>query len=344
MLRNFVRDRGTQVTLGTFVSTFVYAVLALGAIDHGPGSDFVPHLSVTVALVLLLASLGVLVYFIHHIARSIQLPEVIAGIAGDLARAVEAEAAAPVAAMFAGPSPSELRAHLAEDGLPVLATNSGYLQFVAFDTLVAIAADAGAVIELLYRPGHFVVSGLPLATVWPPEAAPAVAHSLDRSHASGPHRTLTQDPAFAIDQLVEIAIRALSPAVNDTFTALTCIDWLCDGLCKIAGAPSPIREHRDDAGNVRVLAPVADFDRYVDRAFDKIRQAGRGMPAVMIRQLEALAAIAQHAATDGQRTALREQAAKILTASEQSIPDAGDRADVQRRHERFSGLLSCSSA
>ena len=85
MLRNFIRDRGTQITLGTFVATFVYAVLALGSISHGANGDFVPHLSITVALALVLASLGVLIYFIHHVAKSIQLPEVIAAIAGDLA-------------------------------------------------------------------------------------------------------------------------------------------------------------------------------------------------------------------------------------------------------------------
>src|SRR5207244_784178 len=91
MLRNFVRDRGTQITLGTFVATFVYAVLALGSISHGSRGDFVPHLSISVAFVLVLADLGVLIYFIHHVAKSIQLPEVIASIARDLSQAIDAE-------------------------------------------------------------------------------------------------------------------------------------------------------------------------------------------------------------------------------------------------------------
>ncbi len=144
-------------------------------------------------------------------------------------------------------------------------------------------------IRLLHRPGHFVVEGEPLADVWPAAAAPGVARALGGAHATGPHRTLTQDLSFAVDQLVEIAIRALSPAVNDTFTALACIDWLGDALCKIVTSWRPAEVHRDAAGHVRVIAVTVGFRRLLERAHDKIRQASRGMPAVMIRQLDGLA-------------------------------------------------------
>ena len=240
MLRNFIRDRGTQVTLGTFVATFVYAILALGSVSHGDQGDFVPHLCITVALLLVLADLGVLIYFIHHVASSIQLPQVIASIASDLSAAIDAEVADGTgrAAVSARPGLPEddLLTLIDTRGAEVRAPTSGYLQFVAYTTLVDIAARANSIIRLLYRPGHFVVEGLPLARVWPPESAPAVTRALEQSHATGAHRTLSQDLSFAIDQMVEIAIRALSPAVNDTFTALTCVDWLGDGLCKISTA------------------------------------------------------------------------------------------------------------
>jgi uncharacterized membrane protein len=331
MLRNFVRDRGTQVTLGTFVATFVYAILALGSIGNGGRGDFVPHLSITVALALVLASLGVLIYFIHHIAKSIQLPEVIASIARDLSLAIDAEVA--TGGGGDGADLPELLRRLDESGAGVPARRSGYLQFVAYDTLVAIATENDGVIRLLYRPGHFVVQGLPLATVWPAEAAAGVAHRLERAHVTGPHRTLTQDLAYAIDQLVEIAIRALSPAVNDTFTALTCIDWLGDGLCQISSRWDPQRVHRDPAGQVRVIGAEVRYSRFVERSFDKIRQASRGMPAVMIRQLDALAKVMQHARADDHRRALLEQADMILAASEESVPAGGDRADVRRRYD-----------
>ena len=122
---------------------------------------------------------------------------------------------------------------IADRGEAVPANSSGYLQFVGYAQLVAIAAHVDAVVRLDHRPGHFIVGGRPLATVWPQGAAQQVALALGEAHATGPHRTLMQDPVFAIDQLVEIAIRALSPAVNDTFTALTCIYWLSAGLCRV---------------------------------------------------------------------------------------------------------------
>ena len=159
-------------------------------------------------------------------------------------------------------------------------------------------------IRLLHRPGHFVVEGQPLADVWPAAAAPGVARALGGAHATGPHRTLTQDLSFAVDQLVEIAIRALSPAVNDTFTALACIDWLGDGLCKIAGGWQPATVHRDAAGRVRVITVTVSFRRLVERAHDKIRQASRGMPAVMIRQLDGLAKVMAYTTSAEQREVL----------------------------------------
>src|SRR4029077_7971071 len=149
-------------------------------------------------------------------------------------------------------------------------------------------------ISLNYRPGHFIMQGHPLATVWPPAAAVQVSEALGRSHITGPYRTLTQDVSFGIDQLVEIAIRALSPAVNDTFTALTCIDWLGDSLCRVTPGRRPRDGHPGSNGYVRVITPDVSYRGLVERAFEKIRQAGRGMPAVMIRQLEALTKILDH--------------------------------------------------
>ncbi len=292
MLRNFIRDRGTQFTLGTFVATFVYATLVLisiGPSRHGP--DFVPHLSITIAVGLVTLSMAVLIYFIHHIAMSIQLPQVIASIAKDLGRAIDAESSHDAVSLEAGPSVSELLTRMDEGGGAVLTPSSGYLQFVQHETLIGLAAEKGAVIRLLHRPGHFVVRGHPLATVWPPGASEGVSKALRHAHITGPSRTLAQDLAFAVDQLVEIAIRALSPAVNDTFTALTCIDWLGESLCKVTTRWRPLRVHRDSHGYVRVITAHVSYQRLVERAFEKIRQAGRGMPAVQIRQLEALAKI-----------------------------------------------------
>ena len=188
-------------------------------------------------------------------------------------------------------------------------------------------------IRLVHRPGHFVVEGEPLADVWPAAAAPGVARALGGAHATGPHRTLTQDPSFAVDQLVEIAIRGLSSAINDTFTALACIDWLGDALGKIAARWKPLAVHRDAAGHVRVLTVPVTFHRLLERAHEKIRQSSVGIPAVMIRQLDGLAKIMTRARTDEQREQLLEQAAMILRLCEESVAEQSDRADVRRRYD-----------
>jgi uncharacterized membrane protein len=339
MLRNFVRDIGTQLTLGIFVATFVYAVLALGSITSGPGQAFVPHVSITVALMLLVVDLIVLIYFIHHIARSIQLPEVIASIARDLSKAIDqeypradSERVSVVPSAF-GTSVRHLREILVQEGATVRAIASGYLQFVGRDQLVAIAQGANGVIRLVHRPGHFVVAGGPLATVWPATAAPAVREGLAAAHITGAHRTLLQDPVFAIDQLVEIAIRALSPAVNDTFTALTCIDWLASGLSRIAARGTTDGLYLDRNGQVRLIEPPTDFERVLGRAFDKIRQAGRGMPAVAIRLMSAIRGVLEHTTTEQQRQLLMRQAEMVMRGGEEAIPEPNDLADLRERYD-----------
>jgi uncharacterized membrane protein len=341
MLRNFIRDRITQITLGSFVATFVYAILALVSISPASHGEFVPHISITVTMLLVIVDVAILVVFIDHIAKSIQLPQVIASIARDLSRAIEAEAALPGSeAPKTGPSLSEMLVRLDEDSGAVRAPSSGYLQYVSMSKLIEIASTSKAVISLLHRPGHFVVEGEPLADVWPAAAAPGVARALGGAHATGPHRTLTQDLSFAVDQLVEIAIRALSPAVNDTFTAIACVDWLGDGLCQIADDWRPSRVHRDATGHVRVIAVTIEFRRLLERAHDKIRQASRGMPAVMIRQLDGLTKLMAHTTSPEQRELVLEQAAMILRASEESVPEKADRADVLARYDevRLPGL------
>ncbi len=354
MMRNFIRDPGNQLTLGVFVGTFVYSVLALGSITSLPGGTFVPHLTVTVAEGLLLVDLAVLIYFIHHIAKSIQLPEVIAGIARDLSRAIEAEFPDHVPADAGRPDAvdaegradagAELLDRVDTRGADVVARHSGYLQFVSYGSLIDIAETLDAVIRLAHRPGHFVVAGRPLAKVWPAGAAAQVAAALDKSHVTGPHRTLTQDPVFAIDQLVEIAIRALSPAVNDTFTALTCIDWLSAGLSEISGRVLEEGIYRGRSGKIRLIEFDPSYDRMLNRAFDKVRQAGRGMPAVIIRLLDALAHIAEHAEDGERQSAILRQAEMIVRGAEEEVREPNDLADIRRRYGRLVETVSAGGA
>src|SRR5213080_1852627 len=342
MLRNFIRDVGTQVSLGAFVATFVYSVLTLGSVAHG-SAGFVPHLSVTVALVLTLGDLGVLIFFIHHVATSIQVTSVIAGIARDFRSTLEAlqDEAARMLPARSGPDDDarELSTRLEEASELVRARTAGFLQSVGHEQLVRIAASSNATIQLLHRPGHFVAEGQPLARVWPVDAAQVVADTLDRAHIVGSSRTLTQDLGFAVDQLVEVAIRAISPAVNDPFTALNCIDWLGDCLSRAGRGPLPSGLYRDPEGVVRVVDRTITFDGLVRKASDKIRQSARGMPAVLIRQLENLAKVAVELGDDRERGVLGHEGEMILRASEESVPEPADRRDVLAAYQALEILL-----
>ena len=330
MLRNFIRDLGTQVSLAAFVSTFVYSVLALGAVQSSPSPTFVPHFSITVALALTLVDLGVLIYFIHHVAASIQLPAVVSGIAHDFRTTLAAmqedtqrmQDSLPLGVVQDSAPPET-------GGSALVARAGGFLQAIGHERLVTIAASSNAVITLIRRPGHFIAKGETLGIVFPADAAAAVSDALESSHIIGAFRTLTQDLGYAIDQLVEIAMRALSPAVNDTFTALNCIDWLGDCLCRAVNEPLPDGIYRDHRGVVRLIEPVITVDRLVKGATDKIRQAGNGMPAIYIRQLENFSKVMAVARTSEQQSILIYHADLILRASERTVQEASDRRDVK---------------
>jgi uncharacterized membrane protein len=344
MLRTFIRDIGTQLTLGIFVASFVYAVMALGSITETAHSTFVPHIAITISEAWMFVDIIVLIYFIHHMAVTIQLPEVIARVARDLGRAIDdsfPEPAPPAlsdTAGVAGPSIPELVDLLDREGATVPAVRSGYLQFVGYSQLLNIAETTDSVIRLAHRPGHFVLAGRPMATVWPASKTGAVSSALARAHITGPQRTLAQDPVFPIDQLTEIAIRALSPAVNDTFTALTCIDWLADGLCKVSGRTLAEGVYFDRTGRIRLIEPDPSYTRMVRRAFDKIRQAARGMPAVLIRLMDALAHVTEYTPGPGERQVVLSEARMVMRAGAETIPDPEDLADLEIRFERLQGI------
>ncbi|HEV8064426.1 MAG TPA: DUF2254 domain-containing protein, partial [Acidimicrobiales bacterium] len=350
MMRNFVRDVGNQVTLGIFVATFVYSVLALGSITAGGAhGQFVPYVSVFVAETLMLVDIAFLIYFIHHIAKSIQLPEVIAGIARDLTRAIDQEFPLEYGQLPSAVADASLESvagvlsRIETEGAVIRADVSGYLQFVGYAQLLEIAESSDAVVRLAHRPGHFVMAGRPLARVWPPAAAPQISRALAKAHVTGPHRTLVQDPVFAIDQLVEICIRALSPAVNDTFTALTCIDWLAAGLGRVSSRTIAEGVYRDRSGRVRLVEFDPSYPRMVNRTFDKVRQSAAGMPAVLIRLLDSLANVGEATVTLEQRAVIARQAEMVVRLGESSVAEANDLQDIRGRYERVMAVCGASS-
>ena len=331
MLHNFMRDRGNQVVLGTFIAGFTYCLLILRTVNGTEEDRFVPHLSVTAGLVLALAGVAVLIYFIHHASSSIQAEHVIAGVSRDLEDALDR--LFPSKLGEEQERPGELPPEFAAGALRVTSDTSGYLQAVDVEKLMTLAVEHDLVLNLAYRPGQFVTDGTPIARAWPAErVTDQIATSLRGAFYLGPRRTLFQDAEFAIDQLVEVALRALSPGINDPFTALACIDRLGAALGQLAGKeiPSPFRH--DDEGRLRVVANAVTAQGIVGAALNQLRQAARNNTAVTLRLLEMIAAVAPRVRTVELRAALLTQATVIHEGSQEALPAEVDRIDARARH------------
>jgi uncharacterized membrane protein len=311
LLYRFLQDWVTQVTIGLFMGTFVYICLVFLVTHQDPQSLFIPQISLITSWVLVVLSFAFLVYYSHRIATSIQNPDMIGAIVDDLYVAA-GSAHASGTGEGTGPAPDDAEIlRRAENGAIVACAKSGYLQHVDHGALVAAAHAADALIVLRFRPGQFLLRGEPLAAIVPADNAQALETAVHHGIHIGRHRTLTQDSEFGIAQVVEIAIRALSPAVNDTYTGVACVDWLGDALLTLAERPPLEGNWYDTDSRLRVWMPSVRLERLVKLAFDQIRQASATTPAVLIRQLESIRRLAPRL-PEGCRQGLSDQADAIL--------------------------------
>jgi uncharacterized membrane protein len=344
LLQHFMRDTANQFVLGTFIATFAYCLLVLrtirGADEGGP---FVPALSVAAGVGLGLASLGVLIFFIHHVAVSIQAPNVVAEVGRELGRQVE-RAFPAVDGVQHAPVPVELPAEFDARAASVPSHGDGYVQAMDEDALVKIAGRTGMLLRVEARPGQFVAEGTALVRAWPPEAMDADREREIRARfVLGTQRTSEQDVEFALDQLVEVAARALSAAINDPFTAIACLDWLRAGLCRAARGRTP-RPYRVDADGRVCLVYRAGytFTGLIDAAFNQIRQSGARSPAVMLRMLETIEAVVRCTGGEAEEVAtLLRHAQATHRAAVEAVTDSGDRADLDGRFREV--LRTCGA-
>src|ERR1700688_1361372 len=288
LLYRFLQDWVTQVTIGLFMATFVYICLVFLVTHQDRQSSFIPQISLITSWVLVVLSFGFLVYYSHRVARSIQNPDMIGAIVDDLYVAAGGAHVSGPGEGTGTPPDDDAILRQAETGALVSCARSGYLQHVDHVALVAAARAADALIVLRFRSGQFVLRGEPLAAIVPSDKGGALEVAIDRGVHIGRHRTLTQDSEFGIAQVVEIAIRALSPAVNDTFTGVACVDWLGEALLMLAEKPPLDGNWYDSSGELRVWIPPVRLERLAKFAFDQIRQASATTPAVLIRQLDAI--------------------------------------------------------
>jgi uncharacterized membrane protein len=341
LLRNFMRDTANQVVIGTFVATFLYCLLVLRTIRREPEGSFVPHLSITLAVALALASVGVLIYFIHHVSVSIQANEVIDRVSRELMQGIEQIFPEPI-----GHDPGLRRDRAAEvpgdldrEARQVAAEDDGYLQRIDDGVLMGIAAGAGAIVRVERRPGQYIARGTPLVSVWPGgRATPEMEGRIRKTFVLGPQRTPAQDVEFSVQQLVEIAVRALSPGVNNPFTAVTCVDRLGSALCRLAGRAVPSSVRLDEGGHLRVIARPLTFPEVLDAAFLQIRRHARTEPSVTIRMLEAIGVVAQAVRRPEDRAALHRHA-DLISRGGRALPEEEDRRAVEERYREISRIL-----
>jgi uncharacterized membrane protein len=347
LLRNFMQDTGNQIVLGTFIGTFAYCLLVLRTI-RGDGDDyslFVPQLSVTIGIIFALVSIGVLIYFIHHASTIIQVSTVISDVSTELDRAIDRLFPEKL-----GLSPSKFNNQVAQipidfnsQACPIKASGSGYLQTIDDDKLLQIASQHELLFHLKYRPGKFVVDGSELVLVYPrTRVNRKLIKQINDTFILGKERTEQQDIEFPISQLVEIALRAISPGINDPFTAIRCIDRLNDGLCRLAQRDFPSPYRYDDDGNLRVIAEPFTFAGLIDVAFNQLRQYGKSDVAVTIRLLEAIATIANYVHNQQGREVLLHHAEKIWRDSHREIAEQSDLKDIEERYEAVVKTLELS--
>ena len=334
LLRNFMRDTVNQVVLGTFVATFVYCLLVLRTVRRADEVAFVPHLAVSVALLLAMVSIGVLIYFIHHVSVSIQADEVIARVGKELDEGIDRlfpdHIGQSGAEFSAAPNEDELPAAFARAARPVGAQEDGYLQLIDADPLMALASQEDLLLRLERRPGHYVIKGQALVMVWPGDRlSEEVAEQVNAAFVLGNQRTAVQDIEFLFNQLVEIAVRALSPGINDPFTAVACVDRLGSALCRLARRDRPPALRYDEDQRLRLVARGASFAGIVDTAFNQIRQSARANPALAIRMLDVIAQIARHVRRAPDATCLQRHADMIVRGAREAVPEADDRLAVE---------------
>ncbi|MDO9429244.1 MAG: DUF2254 domain-containing protein [Methylobacterium sp.] len=323
LLRNFTRDGRNQVVLGIFLGTFAYALIVLRTVRTVQETPFVPHLAVTGAIALAMLSVATLVWFVHHIATSINVETVVDAVHQDLCKAVEERTLD--AAGISAPTHDPV-------GSPFGVPGSGYLQALDAERLADWAHGRRVVLRLAVRPGDYVPAGLPLARVSTP--VEGVEDAVARALTFGRRPAALQDLEFSVRQLTEIAVRALSPGINDPFTAGSVVDHLGDALCRLASRhlPTGVLERE---GRIVLVHPATDYDGLCDAMFHMIRQNAAGSAHVLGRMLDVLGRVAQVERSPRRVRELRRHADLAVAAARRDVDDPSDLADLEASHRSF---------
>ncbi|MEZ5736866.1 MAG: DUF2254 domain-containing protein [Novosphingobium sp.] len=341
LLTNFMEDRGNQLSLATFIGTFVFALMVLrsvrsaeeraGGAQVGDAAGFVPQLSLLVAFGLMLVSIAVLVYFLHHIPSSIRINSVLENIGERLLGMIRKT--------FPHDNRGEQVRGQATEGAEIASSKTGYVRVIDFDRLQELAADQGTDIGLAVRAGDFVHPGKALARLARGDAGEELVAEIRDCFALGASRTPEQDLEFSIDELVEIALRALSPGINDPFTAITAVHWLGAATAELGNRDLSRSIGKEDGGTGTVLPLQDDFAHFVGRGFGAARSALAANRLAALVTFDAILSAVQ-VIDDESRRALLEREADLLLAQSEKALQGPDLDEVRARHVSFSQALA----
>ncbi|MFK7769060.1 MAG: DUF2254 domain-containing protein [Mariniblastus sp.] len=298
LIRTYRNRRTTHFTLGIFVSTSLFCILVLTSIREFNDYVFVPTTSVIIGILLTVVCLGTLVYYIHDMSQAIQAPNVIQQSANDLDNAIERLFPGTFGKQVARDATKEqlqstslksIEENLDEPDFSVACTVAGYVQAIENESVMGIANGNGLTIRLLIRPGDFLFEDRPLADVWCnsdgqkenfAESKMSICKSISNSLIIGPNRTHMQDIRYAFDELVDIAVRALSPGVNDPFTAVNCVDRIHAALIVLQKRTAPSEYRLNDDGELRVVASPVSIVECIEGSLGVISDYADGNPMV----------------------------------------------------------------
>lgn len=331
VLRTFMGSRVTQGVLGTFAGIFTYCLIVLRTVRGPYEGAFVPSLAVFVGVVLAIGGVGMLIFFIHHIASSIQASNIIGAVAQETIETIDR-----LFPQRLGHGPDE-----EDDPAPnlsagqkwraILATDSGYVQSVDNEALLRVAREMKTMVRMEHGVGEFVVEDTPLVSLaaeGPPDQL--AIDALRSAFALSRYRTVHQDAGFGIRQIVDVALKALSPGINDTTTATTCVEYLTAILARLALRHIPSK-YRHEEGELRVIAVGPSFESLLAESFHQIQSSAKGNLTVMSRMLDGLQTVAGLTANPRRRRALGEQAEQLAELAERTIEAPHERSRIITR-------------
>lgn len=340
LMRNFMMDKGTQIVLGTFLSTFLFCIVIFCALSFKKPYAFEPGITIAVAIAMTCFSVCMLIYFIHNVSKSIQADVVIDDVYCELHQNIN-KLFPTSSDIDDDKSKTQNATSLANEKnsthkLTVQAHCSGYLQLVDKESLRNLASTSDCLIELHFSAGDFIVKNAVVATVYAEDAIEETMAATIISHIiQGSCRTPVQDPEFAIHQLVEIALRALSPGINDPYTAITCIDKLSAVLCNLTDKEFPQHNIHDDDEALRLVCKALTFTAIATAAFDQIREQSENNIAVTMKILDSLHVLATQVKSTEQRDFVLSQTEMIKQQQAAQPMSDYDRSNLVKRIKKI---------